>query len=441
MRSDLIAMTPNELRRLEVLGRLQAGVIRQAAAAVELGISVRQIKRALRAYRADGAAGIVSKRRGRPGNRRRDPAVLAEAVRLVGELYRDFGPTLASETLAERHDIRVDRETLRKLLIAEHIWKPKRRVHAYHPPRERRAQFGELIQIDGSPHRWFEDRGPRCTLIVFIDDATSRLVGLRFVNEESTDAYFRTAHDYFRIFGLPQSLYSDRHGIFRINHRENTTSDNTAFAKAMDTLNIELICANSPQAKGRVERVNRTLQDRLIKELRLANINSIEEANAFLESGYINRHNTRFAIEARNPVDAHRTIATDLDLSAVLARRYQRKLTKDLTFSFERHIYRVLTTERRIVFPRALIEAIVTFDGEFIVERNGLRLPIEAVRDRKELAHILDAKQLANRPSPKPQKPAQDHPWRHRGGFQLQALDRAQGDISNLQTGDISSLR
>jgi transposase len=274
MRSDLIAMSPKEVHRLEVIQRLVTGSIRQRQAAAELGLSIRQVKRALRAYRQEGAPGLVSRRRGRPGNRRPDPAVPAKGVELVREFYRDFGPTLASEMLTQRHDIRIDRETLRTLLIRAQIWKPKRRKHAYHPPRERRARFGELIQIDGSPHHWFEQRGPRCTLLVFIDDATSRLVGLRFVKSESTASYFQLAHDYFRRFGLPQRLYSDRSGIFRINHNESANNDCTDFATAMDALNVELICANSPQAKGRVERVNRTLQDRLIKELRLANINS-----------------------------------------------------------------------------------------------------------------------------------------------------------------------
>jgi transposase len=447
MRSDLTAMTPKEIHRLEVLQRLEGRLIRQADAARELGISIRQVKRAVRAYRQGGAKAVASKHRGRPGNRRRDPLLLREAVELVREHYCDFGPTLASEMLADRHDIHVDRETLRKLLIAAHIWKPKRRIRAYHPPRERRAQFGELVQIDGSPHRWFEERGPRCTLIVFIDDATSRLVGLRFEPAESTNAYFRTAHDYFRRFGLPQSLYSDRHSIFRINSSANTTGDSTDFAKAMDALNIELICANSPQAKGRVERANRTLQDRLIKELRIANVNSIDAGNTFLAAGYLERHNARFAMQPRDSVDAHQSLPVEFDLVGTLARRSERKLTKDLTFSFGRTIYRVLNAERRTVFPHALVQTIVTYDGQFIVERNGQRLAIERVRDREKLAAIVDAKELAHRRSSKrdqPNKahqPDRNHPWKNRGGFQLQALGTAKGDISNLQVGDISSLR
>jgi transposase len=441
MRSDLIAMTPKEIRRLEVLQRLAAGTIRQKQAAGELGLSIRQVKRAIRAYRQHGAASVVSQRRGRPGNRRRDPAVLAQGVALVRELYADFGPTLASQMLAQRHDIHIDRETLRCLLIRAHIWKPKRRKAAYHPPRKRRARFGELIQIDGSPHNWFEERGPRCTLLVFIDDATSKLVGLRFAKAESTIAYFQLAHDYFRRFGLPQTLYSDRHSIFRVNTKEQTGgNDSTHFATAMDALDIELICANSPQAKGRVERVNRTLQDRLTKELRLANISSIADANRFLDAAYLERHNAQFAVQPLDPHDAHRPLNNDLNLAAILAHKEQRKLTKDLTFSFERKIYQVLTTERRIVFPHALIDVITTFEGQFIVERQGRALEVDLVRDRPRLAPVLDAKELTNHPPRTPHKPPLTHPWKSRGLFQ--ALGTAhQGDTSNLQTGDTTSLR
>jgi len=208
----------------------------------------------------------------------------------------------------------------------------------------------------------------------------------------------------------------------------------------MDALNIELICANSPQAKGRVERVNRTLQDRLIKELRLANIDSIDTGNAFLNDGYINRHNERFAVQPADPEDAHRPIAESFDLAPILARKKQRKLTKDLTFSFGRQIYRVLTTERRIVFPHALIDVITTFDGQFIVERQGQRLEIEVARDRPKLADILDSKELAERTPRIPHRPPLTHPWKSRGLFQ--ALGKAHsGDISNLQAGDITGLR
>jgi transposase len=440
MRSDLIAMSPKEIGRLECLQLLAQGTIRQAEAARKLGLTVRQIKRLVRAYRSGGAAAIVSKRRGRPGNRRRDPELIRNAVQLVREHYADFGPTLASEMLAERHQICIDRETLRTHLIEAGIWIAKVRKHRYHPPRERRAQFGELIQIDGSPHSWFEDRGPRCTLLVFIDDATSRLVGLRFVRTESTTAYLQLAYDYFRTFGLPQALYSDRHSIFRINTKKPTERDVTDFGKAIDALNIELICAKSPQAKGRVERVNRTLQDRLTKELRVAGIDSIEHANAYLHGDYLERHNARFAVSPRDPHDAHRTLPQDIDLRNIMARRQQRKLSQQLTFSCGKTIYQILTTERRLVFPKATIELIETLDGELVVQRNGQTLPYEAVRERPKLPQILDAKQLADHPRKPPQKPSPDHPWKSRGLCSALGIAHPR-DISNLQAGDITDLR
>jgi hypothetical protein len=265
MRSDLIAMSPQELRRLEAMHQLEARVATQGEVALRLQLSTRQVKRLWRTYRSNGERGLVSAKRGRPGNRRRDPADIERAIALVREHYADFGPTFASEKLAEQHQLAVDRETLRKAMIAAGLWRAKPRKAAYHPPRERRPCFGELVQIDGSPHAWFEDRGPKCTLLVFIDDATSALVGLRFAHNETTAEYFALARIYFAQYGLPQAFYSDRFGIFRINVASSPTNDQTQFGRALDQLDIALICANSPQAKGRVERVNRTLQDRLIK--------------------------------------------------------------------------------------------------------------------------------------------------------------------------------
>jgi transposase len=440
MRSDLIAMTPREIHRLGIVQQLLAGSMKQAQAAKILGVGVRQVKRLVSAYRRGGATAVVSKARGRTGNRRRDPDELARAVRLVVDLYHDFGPTLASETLLERHGLRVDRETLRKLLIEAGVWKRKRRSRAYHPPRERRSCFGELIQIDGSPHAWFEDRGPRCTLLVFIDDATSQLVALRFAKAESTAAYFEVAHRYFSTFGLPQAFYSDRHGIFRINHPGAGKIDLTQFGAAMEALDIELICAKSPQAKGRVERVNRTLQDRLVKALRLANIDSLEAGNAFLES-YRERHNARFAEAPRDVIDLHRPITSETNLALLLVRRTQRKVTKDLTFSFASAIYKIIESKRREVFPHAIIEILTLADGGIAVERHGRQLAFELVRERKALAPILDAKELAERAPRKGHTPPVDHPWRHRGQFQLLALAAPKGDIPNLQGGDIIEVR
>ncbi len=225
MRSDLIEMSPKELTRLEGMHALRSGTATQVQIARRLRLSVRQVKRLWRAFGRDREAGLVSKRRGRPGNRRHPAAFLEQAIGLVREHYADFGPTFAGEKLAQRHGVDVNRETLRKAMIAAGLWKPKPRRRAYHPPRERRPRFGELVQIDGSPHAWFEGRGPRCTLLVFIDDATSKLVALRFVKTETTNAYFVLANQYFKQYGFPEAFYSDRFSVFRLNQHHRIYKD------------------------------------------------------------------------------------------------------------------------------------------------------------------------------------------------------------------------
>ncbi len=418
MRSDLLAMTTEELRRLRAIHRLAAGTTTQARIAAELGLSARQVKRLWRAFRRDGERGLVSGHRGHASNRRRDPAQLKRAIDIVREHYADFGPTLASEKLRERHALDINRESLRAAMIAAGLWKPHPRRRTLHPPRERRACFGELVQIDGSPHAWFEQRGPRCTLLVFIDDATSRLGALHFTPAETTAGYFLAARQYFERHGLPQAFYSDRLNVFRIN-LETVNGDMTQFGQAMDRLGVELICANSPQAKGRVERANRTLQDRLVKELRLANISDIDAANTFAVT-YIEEHNARFAVAARKSEDAHRPIVSD-DLNRILVGRRTRKLTKEMLFQDRNIVYRVTTTQRRLVFPHALIEVLESPNGEMLVERNGASLTFELVHRRdtarihsaKTLNEHLDGRRTQAKDQPKKaHAPDRKHPWR-----------------------------
>ena len=216
--------------------------------------------------------------------------------------YADFGPTLAAEKLAEHHGCWVSRETLRGWMIADGLWQDRRhRLPSPHQPRRRRDCLGELVQIDGSEHAWFEDRGPPCTLLAFVDDATSRLLQLRFVTSELTFDYFRTTRAYLEEHGKPVAFYSDKHGIFRVNSKEAAAGDGvTQFGRALLALNIDIICANTPQAKGRIERAFGTLQDRMVKELRLAGVSSIAAANAWLP-GFITAYNTRFG---RDPANA-----------------------------------------------------------------------------------------------------------------------------------------
>ena len=307
----------------------------QREASEQAGVSLRQFKRLVRAWKQEGDAGLVSRQRGKPSNHRLSGAMTGQIEHLPRDTYPDFGPTLAAEKLAERDGISVSRETVRHLQIHLERHKPKRRrQRRVFQSRTRRPRFGELVQIDGSPHDWLEGRGPRCTLIVFIDDATSRLLGLRFAPTECRAAYIETLRACVLAHGRPLAFYSDRHGIFRINAKDaESGGGKTEFGRVVERLGIELINANTPQAKGRVERSHQTLQDRLIKEMRLANICSIEAANAFLPS-YIETWNEKFAVPPRDAASACRPwTKTAAELDDDLARREERKLTKTLTFS------------------------------------------------------------------------------------------------------------
>jgi len=291
----VLSVSDGELRRLEVLRDVDRGGLPVRAAAQLLGRSERQVWRLLREFRAAGAVGLVSKKRGRPSNRRTAAAVRAAALWIVRQKYADFGPTLAAEKLAAEHGFSFSSETLRKWMIADGLWRDRKQRKSIHQPRRRRDCIGELVQVDGSEHWWFEDRGPQCTLLVFVDDATSRLMHLQFVESESTFAYFHAARAYLEAWGKPVAFYSDKHGVFRVNHPGALGGDGmTQFGRALHALNIDIICANSSPAKGRVERANKTLQDRLVKELRLAGAATLAEGNALLPV-FIADYNARLA--------------------------------------------------------------------------------------------------------------------------------------------------
>jgi hypothetical protein len=263
-----LTMSAKELDRLEILGRVLEHRLTQRKAADQLGLSLRQVERLCRALRRSGAAGLVSRQRGRPSNRRLPAALRERALELVLERYSDFGPPLACEKLTELHGLVVSRETLRGWMIEAGVWIPRsRRPRRVHQPRNRRSALGELVQIDGCDHAWFEGRGPKCTLLVYVDDATSRLMELRFVASESAFDYFTSTRAYLERFGKPVAFYSDKASIFRVASPGNSKRPGvTQFGRALSELNIDIICANTPQAKGRVERSHLTLQDRLVKE-------------------------------------------------------------------------------------------------------------------------------------------------------------------------------
>lgn len=413
-------MSQKEVKRAQILDMLKEGKTSQQDASKRMGISTRQVRRLTKRYLREGLAGLASKKRGRAPNNRLDEALRATATGLIGAHYRDFGPTLACEKLAELHGIRLSVESTRQLMMKAGYWKPKRGgTVCAHPMRERRARFGELIQIDGSPHDWFEGRGAYCTLLVFIDDATGQLTQLRFTPTETTLGYMGVLHDHILAHGVPAALYSDKHSIFRINAKEADPEAETQFSRAARELGIECIHAHSPQAKGRVERANQTLQDRLVKEMRLAGINDMDSANAWLP-GYIEGFNKRFAVVPKDAADAHLAYPdTVAALLRTLSVQVTKTLSKNLSCQHENKLLQVATTGTGLGLRGAKVTVHEHFDGsrELLWKKRKLVYSVmdkpqrqSSVADGKSVNARVD-KAMARRNTG--HKPAPDHPWRN----------------------------
>lgn len=393
-----ITMSERDLQRVEVLGEVLSGRRGIGSAASVLALSERQVWRLLARYKAGGGGALVHRGRGRPSNRRLGDEVRERTLELVRSRYGDFGPTLAAEMLRDKHGLTVSRETLRQWMTDAGLWLSRRQRRQFHPPRLRRERFGELIQIDGSEHRWFEDRADPCTLLVFIDDATGQLMQLRFAQSESAFSYFEALEGYLNAHGRPLAFYSDKATVFRVPQREAKGGQGmTQFGRALAELNIEILCANSSQAKGRVERVNRTLQDRLVKELRLAGVTGIEAGNAFLP-GFMERFNARFALPPARPDDLHRplTIAPDR-LRQVLCWREQRHVGQQLTLSYERKLIMLEETELTRGLVGQYVDTYAFADGRLEVRWKGMALSYRAFDkdQRVTQADIVENKRLS----------------------------------------------
>jgi hypothetical protein len=409
----LIVMSERDLQRIEVLSKIVEGRMTIVAASSVLAISSRQVRRLLDVFERDGAAAIRHKALGRPSNNRIRDGVRDYVLALVRERYFDFGPTLAAEKLQELHGVTVSRETLRKWMREAGIWLSRKQRKTFHQPRLRREAFGELVQIDGSEHRWFEDRGPMCTLLVFIDDATGKLLQLRFVRSESAFTYFEAVEFYLQEHGCPVAFYSDKHSVFRVAKKDAVNGQGmTQFGRALSELNIEILCANSSQAKGRVERANRTLQDRLVKELRLAGISDMESGNAFLPS-FIAQHNEKFATIPLRPDNLHRPLNIAPDrLRDILCKREQRYVGVHLSLSFERKKIILAETEVSRDLAGKYVETYAFADGRLDVRWKGHSLPYTmfdkdqrvahtAIVENKRLNDVLDfIKERQDQPSP-----------------------------------------
>jgi transposase len=413
---ELLTMSNKEITRLEIMQRLKDKRLIQKEAARMLGISIRQVKRLYRAYQAQGAAGLVSRRRGKPSNNHLEPATVQQAIDLIYEHYRDFGPTLAHEKLSEVHGLKLSDESVRQLMIVEGMWKPKKaKQPSTHPMRERRACWGELVQIDGSEHAWFEERGPKCTLLVFIDDATGQLGELWFVPEETTFAYFETSRHYFERYGKPVAFYSDKHGIFRVNQPRplGTTSGLTQFGRAMQELDVQIICANTPQAKGRIERANQTLQDRLVKELRLRGISDIDSANAYLPE-FRADFNRRFAVAPRSNHDAHRPLLKNENLDLILTHQKTGTLSKNLTVQSNKVIYQIQSDRPDYALRNAQVTVCENAQGDVTILYKNTPLAYTIYHKAPRQADVVDSKTL-DRQIRTPKPPPANHPWRRYG--------------------------
>jgi Homeodomain-like domain len=401
-----VTMSMRELDRLKCVQAVIDGEQHMYRAAEQLGITTRQLRRLVERYRAEGPAGLISRACHRPSNNRLEPDVEQRITSILRESYADFGPTLAAEKLEARHGIRVSRETVRRVQMAAGLWLPRKlRPPKIQQPRLRRACLGELIQIDGCEHRWFEDRAAVCTAIVYVDDATSRLMVVRFAGTESTFAYFEATREHLARYGKPLAFYSDKTSIFRINNPEAIKGPGyTQFGRALYELNIDGICANTAAAKGRVERAHLTLQDRLVQELRLEGISSIEAANAFMPR-FIEDYNARFAKPPRNDHDAHRTLRADEELDLIFCWRELRKVTKALTLHYERKLYLLADTPANRRLIGKYIEVFQFPDGRIEIRVAGVSLPYSiyeklgavdqgAIVGNKRLGHVLQIVQM-----------------------------------------------
>jgi transposase len=405
-----LLMSTKERLRLAVLTQVATGSMSLSEAAVKLGISYRQIRRLRQRHADEGDAGLVHQLRGRSSNRQVDPKRREEALSLCRQRYAGFGPTLAAEYLSKEDGLRISHDTLRRWMLTEGLMPGHRRGRKHRTRRARRSRRGELVQMDGSWHDWFEGRGAWCCLMVMIDDATGH-VHARFYEKETLSAAFDVFGRYARTHGLPMALYVDRSGIYR-NDQEPTVEQAlagkrpvTQFGRAMRHLDVELILANSPQAKGRVERMNGTLQDRLVKAMRLAGIGDIASANRLLDESFLASFNERFMVPAADEGDAHRM--TDESLSEVLCEQHERKVGRDWCVQWRGTLLQIARQHESLGLAGKTVTLRESPGEDLAIVWQGRRLSWHLAAERP--------KRPRNKPvieNNKAWKPASGHPWR-----------------------------
>ncbi len=408
-------MSGKELKRVEVLSRVKRGELKLTEAAELLEVSYRQAKRLKKRYRLGGSQALVHGNVGRSSNRadteRRERVLDLVRENYSGEPHERFGPTLASEHLEADHRIRVPRETLRRWMLSAGLWSRRRKRKAHRKRRQRKAHFSELIQIDGSHHRWLEGRGPKACLMNFVDDATGVALG-SFSSEETTWAAADLLETWVRRYGVPKALYCDWKNVYK---RKPTSREaiegiepQTQFGRMCAKLGIRIIAASSPQAKGRVERHHGIHQDRMIKKMRLEGIADYEAANRYLDERYLKEHNAKFAREPAGEADFHRRLPKGLDLKWVFCLETERRVSNDLVVRFENRFLQLKPKRNQSLGAGGRVKVQQGRDGELRVRFEGRAVGFEEI----------DRPQPKGRPKPKqrviwqPRKPAADHPWR-----------------------------
>jgi transposase len=426
METERIALSQAERDRLKVLHEVQQKQLTQVAASERLKVSDRQVRRMLVRLCERGDSSLVHGLRGRPSNRKLATRLEQKILARLRQRYADFGPTLAAEHLAEEGFL-VSRETLRKWMTKAALWRPRsQRVKAVHVWRERRASFGELVMQDSSPFRWLEDRGPACQLIALIDDASSRIWG-RFTEHDTTEENLRTLEGWLRRYGRPLAHYTDKASIFRTAGPQPLPEQlrgeplRTQFGRALHELGIEWIAAHSPQAKGRIERLFETLQDRLVKEMRLAGIDSILGANHFLETHFLPEWEQRFTVTPRNARNAHRRLGGEHRLEEILSVRVARRVAQDHTVSWDGNRWGVLREEVCAGLRGAAVEIERRLDGSHWLRYRGRYLHLRACPEPlrpstspcglRPPGLVERTAKPQNKIKPKYHVPA-DHPWR-----------------------------
>ena len=406
-------MSSKEIRYYDIVNEVLSNKLNASEAAKLLDLTTRHIRRLKAKVKEKGMSGLVHRARGKLGNRSIPQQEKQEIIKLLYEKYPDFKPGFAAEKLAEDHHINRDSKTIRTIMISENLWKPKRKKKEEHRSwRQRRPSYGELIQYDGSYEYWFEDRGGRCCLLASVDDATSE-VSARFDEHEGVFPTFSYWEGYLRAHGKPLAIYVDRFSTYSMNQKQAKENEDTLtqFQRAMAELNIEVITAHSSQAKGRVERLFETLQDRLIKELRLKNISTVEQANRFLVEEFLPKFNARFMVRAETKANLHRKLnkKEQLQLASIFSRQYKRVVRNDFTISYKKNWYQLGQPQPITVCKHEVVIVEESRNTSIKLRLRGKYLNFTKLPDKPKK---LNAKSPWILPKTSIYKPPQSHPWR-----------------------------